>query len=143
MRIIFYTVACFGCEGDCNYKICSRRYYSRLVAKVETGDFYPVEGEISSDSLCMEPIPRHGDIVILYVKGRKDLLAMNKSCERLEGMKKVLVVGDAFGIDSSMFHTLYPRYITQASRTIEELMLVLRNMKIRTNVSLGGEYNVT
>ena len=68
---------------------------------------------------------------------------MNKSCERLEGMKKVLVVGDAVGIDSSMFHTLYPRYITQASRAIEELMLVLRNMKIRKNVSLGGEYNVT
>jgi len=71
--------------------------------------------------------------VILYAQSSMEMLMLNESCEKLEGMKKILVVGDTTGIDGSMYHRLSPRYITQAGRAIEELGLVIENLKIHTN----------
>lgn len=131
--IFFYTGASAECATDCNYKTCPRRYYLKLQAKADAAELYPLAGVTPYDFYPKYPVPQHGDIVILYAQGSKELVAMNESCEGLEGMKKVLVVGDSAGIDGSMYHKLSPRYITQANRNIEELELVIKKMKIQTS----------
>ncbi len=91
--------------------------------------YHAIEGPIAPNLLTVSPFPQLGDIVVLFVQNDAELTIMNRSCDCFDGMKKLLVVGDSAGIDGSMYHQLSPRYITQASRAVEELGQVIENMK--------------
>ena len=133
MKTFFYTAVSPNCADGCSYTTCPKRYYSMLQGRDDVGELHLLDESISCKPHLKRPAPQHGDIIILFAQGNMELMTLNKSCEKLEGMKKILVVGDTTGIDGSMYHRLSPRYITQAGRAIEELGLVIENLKIHTN----------
>ncbi len=133
MKTFFYTVSSPNCAEDCRYTICSKRYLSQLQGQKNGGVYLPLEGPIAYGKQPAQPLPKRGDIVILFAQNSKDLESMNSCCDCFEGMKKVLVFADSRGIDGSMYHKLSPRYITQASRAIEELDQVVKRMKTPIN----------
>ncbi|WP_458774667.1 hypothetical protein [Desulforhopalus sp. 52FAK] len=133
MKTFFYTVTSPRCAENCNFNTCSKRYFNKLQAQKYGGEYYALEGPITFGIQSVSGFPQHGDIVVLFVQNSEELCLMNSSSECFEGMKKLLVVADASGIDGTMFHKLSPRYITQASRTVEELGQVIEKMKIPIN----------
>lgn len=133
MKTFFYTAVSPNCSGGCHYTTCPRRYYSMLQSRDDVGELHLLDESIFYKPHLKQPTPQHGDIMILFAQGGMELMTLNECCEKLEGMNKILVVGDTTGIDGSMYHRLSPRYITQAGRAIEELGLVIENLKIHTN----------
>ena len=129
MKTFFYTVASPRCAENCNFKTCSKRYLMKLQAQQYGGEYYALEGPVTFGTQGVSVFPQHGDIVVLFAQNSEELCLMNSSGECFEGMKKLLVVADVSGIDGTMFHKLSPRYITQASRTVEELGQVIEKMK--------------
>lgn len=133
MKTFFYTVSSPNCTEDCHYTTCSKRYLSQLQGQNNGRAYFPLKEPIAYGEQSAMPLPKRGDIIILFAQNSKDLESMNSRCDHFEGLKKVLVVADSSGIDGSMYHKLSPRYITQASRAIEELGQVVERLKTPIN----------
>lgn len=133
MKTYFYSIDKKFCGKSCSYQTCPLRYFSRLQLKARFKDIAPFNGTCGYHLAPLATRPRHGDIIILYAENRKDLEEMIVNKERFEGLRRILVVGEAEGIDSRIYHKLSPRYITRAGRSLGELESVINRMKLHAN----------
>lgn len=130
MPIFFFTV-----HGDCNpacrggWQHCPQRYLWALRKIERFHDIRPLFGGRFPFAPVPGGFPGNGDLVILYVNDLHDLEEIIGGREMFEGLKKILVVADAEGIDDRQYHLLAPRYITRAGRDVSELEAVIRKMK--------------
>ncbi len=130
MKIYFYTLKQSQCGKACDYRSCSCRYLARLQSGEPFKELLPLCGSFPFSCKDRAKVPQSGDLMILYARDGEELMGMNKCRESFEGFKKVLVVKDSTGIDSSMYHHLAPRYITHENRDVEELAAVVEKMKM-------------
>ena len=128
MKTFFYANQMSNCTR-CSWQTCAQRYLSRLQAADELTGILTLTGDSSSLSSVEEGTPRHGDIIILYAENRAELERIIARKDVFDGMKKILVVADSDGIDGGRYHSLGPRFITKARRSIEEVDAVVRRMK--------------
>jgi len=133
MRTFFYYINKSDCATDCRWQNCPQRYLASLRKIDGMQDICPLFGEFTYNSRPLESTPRNGDIVILYAENLQVLDTIIAAKDGFDGLKKILVMADATGVDGDKYHRLAPRYITQAARNIDELESVLRKMKGHSN----------
>lgn len=115
-----------ACQGG--WQSCPQRYLWALRQLSGLHDIAALFGRHSRFAPVPGGFPKNGDLIILYVKDRQDLEAMIGAGEIFDGLKTILVVADAEGIDDRQYHLLAPRYITQVGRGMAELEAVLGKM---------------
>jgi len=127
MKTFFYANNMDNCS-ECCWQLCPRRYLSQLQVHNVMHDIQPYSSEFISHH-CMDGMPRHGDIIILYAENQEELERIIAHQDSFDGMKKILVIGDPEGIDGDRYHRLEPRFITMAKRPVDEVDAVVRRMK--------------
>ncbi|MBU1568006.1 MAG: hypothetical protein KJ630_20585 [Proteobacteria bacterium] len=128
MRTFFFSTLKESCGADCRWRNCPQRYLAALRKNDGLRNIVTLGEAHSCLSRIADESPKHGDVVILYVKDVDDLDKMVSARESFEGLKKILVVADLAGADDKKYHLLEPRYITQAGRNIAELEAVIDRM---------------
>lgn len=134
MPTFFFAMNAADCSRACQdgWQICPQRYLWALRQMNGLHDIRALFGEHSRFAPVPGGFPKNGDLIILYAKDRHDLKAMIGAGEIFDGLKKILVVADARGVDDRQYHMLAPRYITQAGRDMTELEAVIGRMQHAT-----------
>lgn len=128
MRTYYYSGETPHCGTDCSWRNCPSRYFAQLrkrdnlhdIKEFKTGYLLPQD---------LNETPKRGDIIILFISRVHDLDHMLQHRDRLEGLKKILVVQGPDSFEECKYYKLHPRYITQANRNIDEIEAVIQNMK--------------
>lgn len=133
MTTFFFAMHAADCSRGCpgGWQVCPQRYLWALRKIDGLRDIHTLFGGHSPFAPVPGRFPKNGDLIILYARGREDLEAMIGTGDIFDGLKKILVVADARGVDDSRYHILSPRFITQAGRDMTELEAVIRKMKNR------------
>lgn len=131
MSTFFFAMNAADCSRGCQggWQTCPQRYLWALRQMNGLHDICTLFGGHSRFAPVPGGFPQNGDLIILYAKDLHDLEAMIGAGDIFDGLKKILVVADARGIDDRQYHMLAPRYITQAGRDMTELEAVIGKMK--------------